>query len=306
MIVTLLRRTRFYMDEPETGKYTDNDLLDLVIPPALQEVWNYVNAAADNPIVASFPLNVEKDVRDYLMPPSVQNIWGIVELDAQGRVIREISPRQREDFRGNGWSLEGNMIRFDPLPIVTKTYTVYFTPVHDQPMQAGLGVLELGATSGVLDRFRLAGTPGIGFKDKRVDGYVGAALRLLGTNVVETRVIDTYVPHDSILLVPIVTVRPAFSVSLATTNAAYEIIPLGSGAFVESVSLGAALKLAAVRSISSTRMRSLWDQYRMSRRTEAMRLSAMMGRRGKTMGKLTVDNPDLGLSTLYGNSSIAR
>ncbi len=306
IVITMLRRIRFYLQEPEGSKYDDDDLLDLVIPPALQEVWNYVNAAADNPIVAAFPLVLVSGKDLYQIPPSVQNVWSINELDATGNIIHEIRPRQRQDYRGNGWMLEGTMIRFTPVPTVDKTYQVYYTPVHDQPMHRAVGELKEGDTVGVDDKFVLSANPALGFLDKRIDGYIGASIRIMGENFVETRVIATYDPHDTSEALPSCTVRPAFDRIGASTNLTYEVIPLGSAAFVEATALGAALKLAAVRSLAASRIKALWDQYRHSRRAEAMRLSAMMGRRGKTMGRLTSDNPDLGLHTLFGSSTAAR
>ena len=289
VINTLLRRIRFYLDEPEDDKYTDNDLLDLVVPPAVQEVWGYMHNTSDNPIVASFSIDVTTTQREYILPPSVQAVHEIVRLDDNNQYLHEYRPRNRAHPAGPGWFLEGNILRWDPLPIRNETLVVVYTPAPDQPPSYGTGTLD--ATLSILT---MPTTPSLGFRDKRVNGYIGAVLRLVADEGIETRIISAYDPSTRA-----VTVRQAFTVEDAGT-VSYEIFPIGSGAFTEAIALSAVLKLGAARGLSAVRTKHFMDLFRQARRTETQRLTNMMSRRGKHVDKLTRDNPDAGLQSLYG------
>jgi hypothetical protein len=294
VINTILRRIRFYLDEPVDDKYTDDDLLDLVVAPALQEVWGYLHNTSDNPIVASFALDVSSDTREYALPPSVQNVHALVALDDAGDWQYEYRPRGKHNIHGPTWYLEGTNLRFDPKPRTTDTLTVFYTPTPDQPMHYSADG-ELKSTT----TFALSSDPDTGYVDKRENGYVGCTLRLIGTNAIETRIISAHDPYDA-NNDNLVTVRRAFTRHTTLTTYAYEIFPPGSQSFTEAIALSAVLKLGAQRGISAARMKHLMDQLRQARRTEAQRLENMVSRTGKSIEKATIDNPDMGLQNLYG------
>jgi hypothetical protein len=279
------------MDEPIDDKYTDNDLLDLIIPPAVQEVWGWLHNSSDNPIVASFSLTVTTGTKEYLLPPSVQNVHNLVRLDDEENWVYEHRPRGKHHARGPNWFLEGNILRFDPKPRRDETLVVFYTPTPDQPMHhAPDGTLDAGKTV-----ITLSTDPSVGYVDKRVNGYIGAVVRIYHpTKGVETRIISA---HD--VEAGTITVRMAFVNNDAGT-VAYEIFPPGSAAFLEAIALAAVLKLGAQRGVSQARMKLLMDQFRQARRTEAQRLENMMSRRGKSVEKATVDNDLLGLANQFG------
>jgi hypothetical protein len=307
-INTILRRIRFYLDEPVDDKYTDNDLLDLVVSPALQEVWGYLHNTSDNPIVASFSIDVDSSTKEYQLPPSVQNVHNLVRLDSQGEWVYEYRPRGKHNIHGPMWFLEGNILRFDPALRKDETLTLYYTPTPDQPMHYATD----GQLFGDLVSFKLSDSPELGWADLRENGYVGCVIRLIGANVIETRIVSAHDPHleepqnssSSGTADPpennIITVRRAFTRNTIPGTYAYEIFPPGSAAFTEAIALASVLKLGAQRGVSAARMRLLMDQFRQARRTEAQRLENMLSRTGKSIERSTIDNPDLGLQNLYG------
>ena len=291
VIHTLLRRIRFYLDEPEDDKYTDNDLLDLVIPPAIQEVWGYLHNTSDTPIYASFPMTVTTDTYEYILPPSVQAVHGVIRRDDAEQFLYEYRPRGKPDIRGPGWYIEGNVLHWDPKPLKDEDLIVLYTPVPDQPPHySTTGTLDATKTIITLPSTSVT----LGYKDNRVNGYVGAVIRIIDGDGIETRIISAHAPAT-----PSVTVRDAFTVASAGT-VEYEIFPLGSGAFTEAVALAAVLKLGAARGLSAVRTRHFMDLMRQARRTEVQRLTNMMTRRGKHVEKITQDNPALGFQSLFG------
>jgi len=294
VINTILRRIRFYLDEPVDDKYTDNDLLDLVVAPALQEVWGYIHNTADNPIVSSFAIDITTDTKEYVLPPSVQNVHAMVSLDSTGEWKYEYRPRSRHHRHGPVWFLEGENLRWDPKPSKDDTVTIFYTPTPDQPMHYATDG-ELLTTS----TFVLSDDPDTGYVDKRENGYVGCTLRLITSKAIETRLISAHNPYDDNNN-NLVTVRRPFTRHTTLQPYAYEIFPPGSQSFVEAIALSAVLKLGAQRGVSQARMKLLMDQFRQARRTETQRLENMMSRTGKSVEKATVDNPDSGLQTLFG------
>jgi len=297
IVNTILRRIRFYLDEPVDDKYTDNDLLDLVVPSALQEVWGYLHNTSDNPIVASFTIDVTSGTKEYVLPPSVQNVHALVKLDDSGSWQYEYKPRSKHNLHGPMWFLEGNNLRWDPKPRTAETLTIYYTPTPDQTIHyTDGGVLEADLTTLTLDS-----EPTVGFLDSRENGYVGCVLRVIGPHVTESRIISAHDPwSNSSLDTGEVTVRQAFTRNIAG-QVAYEIFPPGSACFTEAIALSAVLKLGAQRGISQARMRLLMDQFRQARRTEAQRLENMMSRTGKSIERATIDNPELGLQSMFGS-----
>jgi hypothetical protein len=289
VINTLLRRIRFYLDEPEDDKYTDNDLLDLVVPPAIQEVWGYMHNTSDNPIIASFSISVTTSTTEYILPPSVQAVHQLVRLDSNDQWVYEYRPNSKAHTLGPNWFIEGNILRWEPKPIRAETLVLMYTPVPDQPPSYGTGTLAADLTT-----LTLASNAALGFRDKRVNGYVGAVLRLIHDDGIETRIISAYDPSTRQ-----VTVRHAFTVEDAG-SVTYEIFPIGSAAFTEAIALSAVLKLGAARGLSAVRTKHFMDLFRQARRTETQRLTNMMARRGKHIDKRTRDNPDAGLQGLYG------
>jgi hypothetical protein len=290
VINTLLRRIRFYLDDPEQEKYTDNDFLDLIVPPAIQEVWGYMHQTADDPIIASFSIDVEPNTTQYILPPSVQSVHGLVKQSDDGEFLYERTPRGKPHLRGPNWYIEGNVLRWDPKPSVTETLVLMYTPAPDHPMSySDNATLDSGKTGITLPNY-----PQLGFRDKRVNGYVGAAIRILDDNGTETRIISSYDPDSQE-----VTVRQAFTVADAGT-VTYEIFPIGTAAFTEAVALSAVLKLAAARGLSAARTKHFMDLFRQARRTETQRVTNLISRRGKHIDRVTRDNPAMGLQNLFG------
>ena len=289
MLATLLRRIRFYMDEPEDDKYTDNDILDLIVPPAIQEVWGYLHNTADNPIIASFAISVDTDTRGYILPPSVQAVHGLRRLDENLNFVYEYRPRGKSHVAGPCWFIDGNVLFWDPKPLKNENLVLLYTPVPDQPPHY--------STSGTLDATKkiitMPAEPTLGFIDQRVNGYVGAVVRIIDNDGIETRIISAHDPAADTI-----TAHQAFIVSDAG-NVTYEIFPLGSGAFLEAIALAAVLKLGAARGLSAARTRHFMDLLRQARRTEAQRLTNMMSRRGKHVDKVTRDNPATGFETWW-------
>jgi hypothetical protein len=297
LVTKLIDRVRFYMDDPGiAGKYTDNDLLNGVILEALQEMWTYVNMNADNPLMATFDLSVVTTQDDYILPPSVSEVWRLGRVSADDS-ITDFVPEKRNHPLGPGWFLQGNMLSFDPSPTRDQTHRVFYVPIPDASMHR--------ATDGTLDAtlsiITLSSSPATGEVDDRDNGYLGQVVRLLsstGSGGVEVRTISAHSVTAGTITVPV-----AFSSDHTAGAVSYEIVPVGTTAFLAATALGAALKLATARRTQRSTIEQLLLQYRLARRAEGQRLSNLMARTGKYHETLTTDRTQIGLSRLWGNAS---
>jgi hypothetical protein len=192
---TVLDRVRFYLDEPDVDAKYDNDyIVRHCICPAMVDVMSRLNNTSQGQIILKYDLSLTTtDVR-YKLPPCVQEIVRFVVTDQDSNIILDIIPRDRMDYRGKNWSIEGypGAMEFVLEGLVTGSTTaqVWYVSNGDViPHKSATGTLDAG-----LDTLTL-GTATVGELDRRVGGYNGQVLRLIPTGssgIVEERIIKRH------------------------------------------------------------------------------------------------------------------
>lgn len=285
-LLTTLERIRAYMDSDESEKYSDSFLINHIIGPSMVDVLSRLNMDADNPIMLRHSLSTVQDVRHYQLPPCIGEIWRLVLTDDSGNMIAEEIPRGLRNPCGRGWSIEGNLISFDPMPQVAMDLQIWYTSNGDvRP--------HYSADGGTLDSTRLILTldtsPDLGILDRREQAYAGQVLRMIpASGTIEERVITS---HD--VSAGTVTVKVSFSADTATgATKRYEIAPIGSEPLYEAISVRGALKLGAMRNISGTKRGVLIQELQSSLKSISDNLANMQARTGKYFDR-TGDNTAL-------------
>lgn len=296
--LTILERLRAFVELPSVGgKYTNAWLIAHIIAPSLEDVWARVNLTMDDPVFARLSIDFKKNQEYYIMPPTALNVHAIMELDENNNVIRQWFPYGFNNPKGQGWSMEGNEFRLQPLPLADKTMEVFYVPNGN--------ILTHYSTGGDLDAggtVLTLGDPLYGQLDRRPNAYVGQILRLLPeSGKVEERVIKE---HD--VCAGTVTVRTPFtgfcesSSSGTGVDVPYEIAPLGSQSLYEAIAVRSAIKLGPGLRLPGPQMKALQVEYQMAMKTIGDNLSFKQMRTPGHIDKLTDANPDYWMWRLTG------
>lgn len=282
VLTTLCTRIRMILDEVDVdGKFKDDVMVRHVLPPSIENVFARLNMDRENPIYLDYSFTTDTTVNYYVLPPNIQEIERIVQLDSQGFITAEIRPRSRLDWRGQGWSIEGNELMFDPLPTSAATWHILYIPAGLMFPHKGTGTLDSG-----LDTVTLATSPTLGDVDRRIGGYNGQILRIIpASGVVEERIIETHTLDGSDWKV---TVRRPFT-STSAGSVTYEIVPSALQGLMESVVYAACLKIATARRLSGAIQSSLQRDLHSAIKTEGDRVSNMNSR-GKKFEVNTVES----------------
>jgi len=288
---TVLDRVRFYLDEPDVdAKYNNNYIVLHCICPAMVDVMSRLNNTSQGQIILKYDLSLTTtDVR-YKLPPCVQEIVRFVVTDQDSNIILDIIPRDRMDYRGKNWSIEGypGAMEFVLEGLVTGSTTaqVWYVSNGDViPHKSTSGTLDAG-----LDTMTL-GAATVGELDRRVGGYNGQVLRLIPagpSGIVEERIIkrhyyeapnwkvDTYLP---------------FTNATSGGSKLYEIAPVGSQPLVNAIALWAAMQVGTARKITGAHMDRLRVAYVQAIKTIGDNLTGMQSRVPHHFVRATPDNP---------------
>ena len=301
MLYTILERLRAFLDEPTAdAKYSNNFMVDHLVSPSMVEVLSRLSMTYDNPIILRHELTTVEDQQYYQLPPSIGEILRVAEVDDNGRVTKETLPRSLYNPRGQGWSIEGNLLSIMPFPTANaETFDIFYIPNGD--FRACYFDGSAAAKAGRLDADRKVLTvatsttpsPTLGALDFRENAYAGATLRLWNDSntLVEERVVASYDVKDgsgdSTL-----TVRSAFTadIEVGGSDLRFELIPAGFQSLWQAITASAAIKLGTMRNISQKQMQFLVLQYKSAIKTIGDNLSYMQNRIPKHFDKQTVDN----------------
>jgi hypothetical protein len=285
---------RLYADEPsDNAKYTDARLVNDFLQPAYSRVFNQIALSADDVIVLRHVVTLVDGQETYLLPPNVRRILQLVRLNDEKFVIEDFKPRNERSWWGPGWVIEGNEIRFRPLPREAETWYLFYIPNGDFFIHEGYG--EVGSDDYT---FILDATPTLGQLDKRNQAYAGGFLRILddGGAVVQERVIESYDPTTRE-----VTVRTAFDPSLNEPSAGvhYEIAPQSFEPLQDAWTLCALMKLLAIKNASGAHLEAIRREYASALKTVRDTHSFLNARTGKVFEQDTRDNRDLMQNQLW-------
>lgn len=110
MILTIAERVRGLLDEPSLdAKYTQDLLVRHHLTSAFVDVLSRINNTTGSPIINRMSL-VSDFVRprEFRLPPCVQEVVRLLVTDSDGQPVQDMVPRDRMDWRGPGWQLEGS------------------------------------------------------------------------------------------------------------------------------------------------------------------------------------------------------
>jgi len=258
-VVSLVRKAT---DEPNNSpKYTDGDIVELV-QVAMDTVITDIHAQTDHPITMRYNITLVDGQQDYPLPVNVGELLQIAKINSTtGLPEYEVWPGSYMNPSGQGWKLEGGMLRLLRDWDSTDTLQLLYVPNAEPLMHKGTA--EAITDSGLT----LMATPTDGTLGMRPNEYVGMLVRALShdTNVQEERLITAYNEVTRIATMNLDwTTTP-------TGTLVYEVIPIYSRLIKHVIALRAAIDLLAQEG-NSARMATLNQNYMI--KISAMRRAA--------------------------------
>lgn len=108
VILTMLERLRNLLDEPTVeAKYDQDYMVRHLIGPSLVDAISRLSNTISCPVINKLTINLDLDQDYYKLPPCVQEVLRLVIVDNDDSVVADLYPRDRMDWRGQGWRLEG-------------------------------------------------------------------------------------------------------------------------------------------------------------------------------------------------------
>lgn len=278
--VSLIRKAT---DEPDTGpKYPDADLIEY-IHSAFDQVLASINVETDHPILTRQDVSVVSGTQDYLLPCNIAEIWRIAKIDTNtGVPLWEVWPTNEYTFRGDGWTVEGNVLRFHNLKLTAETLEILYVAAGD------VSIHTATAAAGASSSITFAASPTDGTLDIRPHAYAGYTVRLLsGTGAGQERFVSAYDAETRVA-----TVRPAWTTAPDNTTV-YEVLPLYSRLIKHVVADYATLDVLSNEAKSTRRAEA---ERRLQRKMSALKM--MLAKKVHRFGTQgpgvdTYDNTDL-------------
>jgi hypothetical protein len=278
--VSLIRKAT---DEPDTGpKYPDADLIEY-IHSAFDQVLASINVETDHPILVRYEVPVVQGTQEYLLPCNMAEIWRIAKIDSDtGIPAWEVWPSNPYTFRGDGFTVEGNILRFQHLNLTAETLEILYVAAGDVSIHTGT------AGAGAVDSITFPASPTDGTLDIRPHAYAGYTVRTLsGVGAGQERIVSAY---D--VATRIATVRPNWTTAPDNTTV-YEVLPQYSRLIKHVVACYASLDVLA-NEAKSTRRAEIERQLQRKMSALKMMLAKKVHRFGtQGPGVDTHDNTDL-------------
>jgi len=239
-ILSVLERVRAYTNEPDAAaKFKDDFVLRSIINPCLDEVVSRVTMTENAPVVCRFNVTIAPGTEYYTLP-CAREILRLVKYDTYKSVTMDWRPESDEHPWGAGWTLDGNTIRFNPLPVSTETYTLIYLPSSSVSPHYSTG----GSCSADGTTFTFAATPTNGILDRRENAYAGSVLRFLPpSGIWQERIIDSYDQATRTATLR----RPLSSIPNPRTSLVYEVAaPFFNPSLWDAIACRAAMKLVTM------------------------------------------------------------
>lgn len=170
-------KIRLYIDDSGTSaKFSDAQLLDM-IRRHWADVISDLNRVSAFKVRARIDIAVVADQRDYALPPTVGKFLSFEKLDANGYVEWEVEPNHPLSPSGPGFTIEGPLLRLDPVWKENHTMRMTYVP------NAEAGSFEASATAGsTTSAVTAENVLDGGLRDTRPSSYLGYVLRILDAN----------------------------------------------------------------------------------------------------------------------------
>lgn len=289
---TFITRVRFMSDEPaDDAIYSDADLVNHFYGPCYQDVWARINMSSKGRVVLRHSLHIVQGQEYYDLPPTISRLMRISMMDSNGVIYNDVKPRGEFHPAGPGWSIQGNTLAVRPLPIASGTVGLWYVPSGTfSAHYATDGNMDPSDTDGTL--VALSTGPALGQLDKRINGYAGQVLRVLGANLHQERVIESHSPSDGTI-----TLRRPLD-PIPDTAFTYEIAPFANESLITAVSLRAAMQILAMKSGSANQRQSLMQEYQAAIKSVCDDMNHLQARTGDHFDRMTEDNRDAQASML--------
>lgn len=245
-ISNLIDSVRQATDEPSVdSRYTDGAIL-LLARECWQTIWSDLAALGDQMLpCVRWDVTTQSGVQDYALPANCGSVVAIRQLRQDtGLPSHDLMPRSIYSPFGPGWTIEGKLLRFTPIPTTAETWRVEYLP------SAEVGFLE-GVAVGSISSDGLTvslGTPTAGSLDTRQNAYGGYLVRVTGPDGYETeeRMISASAWNGSSETVDC-TVSPAFTATdiVGASGATYEVIPAYGPTLLGLLSTSIAMRIHA-------------------------------------------------------------
>lgn len=236
---------RSWIDEPDVDRFTDAAMLANILR-AYADVLEDVNRVSTDVVRSRVDIAVVANQREYVLPPTVGRIVEFARVDTYGNIIEEAVPRGYLSGYGPNWTIEGPILRFDPVWQVGQTLRLTHIPNGEVAAFEGT-VAAGGGANGAITASTLTppSTLTAGTLDRRANAYVGYVLRVLSENggTAQDRVVtaqDSTTPSQ-----PVFTVKPDFSPT-PTVSVVFELVPSHAYRFQHLVALKVARLIAGV------------------------------------------------------------
>lgn len=187
-ILTIVDRARSFLDEPSVDAKILNDaIVRQHMAPAFVDVVSRINNTNAAQLVNRFTLTFQANVATYRLPPCVQEVLRFAVVDVDGMVQGDLYPRDRMDYRGSVWSLEGTagcmVLRISQKPLNVETVEVWYVSNADsEPHYSAAGgsasSYQVAVTAATWDEASLTLTKVGGFAN--YTWQVGDKIRITG------------------------------------------------------------------------------------------------------------------------------
>ncbi len=272
-------KIREFADEPGTSsKFSDARILDMM-RRAFADIIDDVNRASLEKIRARVDVTVVADRREYALPPYMGQFLEFKKLSDDGDIEWEEIARHPLSPWGPGFTIEGPLLRLDPVWRTGYTMRIDYVPtgeatIFEATAEAVGGVAGAGSATATMPTSITAGTI-----DPHQNAYLGYVLRVLsedgGSN--QERII-TGEDRSGTYTEPIFTLKPGWSPA-PTGTIIIEVVPAYAYRFEDLVALRVARFIAGV-----TGDRDRWEalnlEYQDSLAKLKLRKSQAEGRRG--------------------------
>ncbi len=274
-------KIREYIDEPGTStKFSDARILDMM-RRAFADIIDDVNRASLEKIRARVDVTVVADRREYALPPYMGQFLEFKKLSDDGDIEWEEIARHPLSPWGPGFTIEGPLLRLDPVWKTGYTMRIDYVPT------GAAKIFETGtaqATTVTASTIKPGSAVDAGAVDKHKNAYLGYIVRVLsdGTGTDQERVVSS--EDRTTQAQPIFTVKPDFDPT-PTSTVLFEMLPAYAYRFEDLVALRVARFIAGV-----TGDRDRWEalnlEYQDSLAKLKLRKSQAEGRRGHKLTRV--------------------
>lgn len=249
-------KVREYVDDPDaSAKWSDPQVKDQ-IRRAFADVYSDINRQSTCKVHSRVTIEILEDVAEYVLPPTIAQFLALEERsdDTDNFERENLIPLDPLSPWGPGFTIQGNILVFDPRPTVTDTLRLRYVPSGEAPIFEGVAAGTSTKTTVATD------TVTEGTRDLRDQAYTGYEItELNGTGEpLQHRMITGYDGTE-------LTIAPALATAW-TGSETFEVVPMHAYRLEDVVALRVARFFANI-SGDNERAVGLNNEYKDTLRT---------------------------------------